>query len=257
MLKSCDERVARCGSSRRHRYRCLQLADRLLHGFGVCAYVWVRAVCRPQDLAAPDQFEPTFQCCTSDCVARWPDDCPTLPEAYGPRPWLVNLFDLNGKSYIPFLAAPISILSFILCFLDNGITWHLINRPENKLTHGAACNYDTVVIALMLMCNSVLGLPWLIAATVRSSEPSGCHLIAALLLVIDMCSFSACGAHRPIVNHVQAMSEKHPTSGKIVDTQETRLTNLLIHLLCLASIFALPLLRNIPVPVLYGACARP
>ena len=47
------------------------------------------------------------------------------------------------------------------------------------------------------------------------------------------------------------MAEKD-ASGKFLSVQETRLTNLGIHLLCLVTIFALDVLKLIPVPVLYG-----
>ena len=100
------------------------------------------------------------------------------------------------------------------------MTWHLCNHPTHKLTHGAAYNYDTVVIGVMVAVNSLLGLPWLVAATVRS------------------------------LNQIHALATKSP-QGKIVSVQETRLTHLGIHLLCLASIFALDVLKLIPVPVLY------
>jgi len=113
------------------------------------------------------------------------------------------------------------LLAFILVFLDDGITWHLINHPSHKLTHGDAYNYDTVIIGVMIGVNSILGLPWLVAATVRS------------------------------LNHVHALAEKSP-SGKIISVLETRLTHLGIHLLCFVSIFALEALKLIPMPVLYG-----
>jgi len=113
------------------------------------------------------------------------------------------------------------LLAFILVFLDDGITWHLINAPNHKLTHGDAYNYDTIIVGIAIAVNSILGLPWLVAATVRS------------------------------LNHIHAMAEKSP-SGKILNVQETRLTQLFIHLLCAVTIFALDLLKLIPVPVLYG-----
>ena len=47
------------------------------------------------------------------------------------------------------------------------------------------------------------------------------------------------------------MSEKNP-DGTFLSVQETRLTGLFIHLLCFATIFAMDVLRLIPVPVLYG-----
>lgn len=97
----------------------------------------------------------------------------------------------------------------------------LINHPSHKLQHGDAYNYDTVIIALMVAINSMLGLPWLVAATVRS------------------------------LNHIHAMATKLP-NGKFVKVCETRLTGLCIHILCLVTIFALGLLQLIPMPVLYG-----
>eukprot|EP00977_Amphora_coffeiformis_P029577 scaffold41670_cov183-Amphora_coffeaeformis.AAC.1 len=173
-----------------------------------------------ESLNVPDSFAPTYACCDSECRTNWPLDCPDLEHPHRQRPWIVNLFDLNGNEWVPFVAALPALLAFILVFLDDGITWHLINHPSHKLTHGAAYNYDTLVIGAMVAVNSMLGLPWLVAATVRS------------------------------LNHVHALAEKS-ADGKIVSVQETRLTHLGIHLLCLASIFALNVLKWIPVPVLY------
>jgi len=211
-------------------YFCNQKVRSIVTDFGVVASVAIVSLAErflfptitTETLAAPDVFEPTFQCCTSSCRLSWPDECPDLASPYGPRPWLVDLSDLNGKMWVPFFASVPAILAFVLVFLDNGITWHLINRPENKLDHGSAYNYDTVVIGLMVGVNSMLGLPWLVAATVRS------------------------------INHVQAMSEKDQKTGKTISVQQTRLTHLGIHLLVLATIFAMSILRFIPMAVLYG-----
>jgi hypothetical protein len=172
-------------------------------------------------LAAPDTFAPTYQCCDSDCRQFWPKDCPDQASAWGSRPWIVDLSDLNGKGWVPLFAAIPAILAFILVFLDDGITWHLINRPENKITHGSAYNYDTLLIGGMIVVNSMLGLPWLVAATVRS------------------------------LNHVQALAEKD-SNGKIVSVQQTRLTHLFIHVLVLIAIFVMNAVKQIPMPVLYG-----
>ena len=172
-------------------------------------------------LAAPNTFAPTFVCCTSKCDTFFPDDCPEVETAWGRRPWIVDMGDLNGKEWVVFFAAVPALLAFVLVFLDNGITWHLINRPDNKLNHGTAYNWDTVVIAILILVNSFLGLPWLVAATVRS------------------------------INHVQAMSEKD-AKGKVVSVQQTRLTHLFIHVLVLIAIFAMKVVKQIPMPVLYG-----
>lgn len=171
-------------------------------------------------LNVPDSIAPTQICCTSDCLTSFPQDCPDI-EPFGRRSWLVNLGALNGKPWIPFFAAVPAMLAFILVFLDDGITWHLINHPCHKLTHGEAYNWDTIIIAGMIAVNSLVGLPWLVAATVRS------------------------------LTHVNAMAER-TEDGKILSVQETRLTHLGIHTLVLISLFVLNVLKVIPVPVLYG-----
>jgi hypothetical protein len=181
---------------------------------------WVFRDIETERLNVPSSFAPTFACCDATCQENWPEDCPEQDDPNRQRPWIVDLFDLRGNTYVPFVSALPALLAFILVFLDDGITWHLINHPSHKLSHGSAYNYDTVVIGLMIAVNSILGLPWLVAATVRS------------------------------LNHVHALATKS-SEGKIQSVQETRLTNLGIHLLCLVSIFALDVLKMIPVPVLY------
>ena len=206
-----------------------QLTRNVIFDFAVVASIIIMSVIgnvlfssvETESLNVPDTFAPTYACCTADCETNWPLDCEGQDEPYGSRPWLVNLFDLNGKTYVPFMAAAPALLAFILVFLDDGITWHLINHPSHKLKHGAAYNYDTLIIAFMIAVNSMLGLPWLVAATVRS------------------------------LNHIHAMATKTP-SGAFIKVQETRLSGLGIHVMCLITIFALGLLKLIPMPVLYG-----
>jgi len=174
-----------------------------------------------EKLNVPSKFAPTFQCCDASCTTSWPNDCYGQSDPFGPRPWVVNLSDLNGKTWVPFMAAGPALLAFVLVFLDDGITWHLINHPSHKLNHGDAYNWDTIVVGVFVLINSMLGLPWLVAATVRS------------------------------LNHIHAMAEKLP-DGTFVSVHETRLSNLGIHVLVLITIFALDVLKLIPVPVLYG-----
>ncbi|KAL7492705.1 hypothetical protein ACHAWT_001775 [Skeletonema menzelii] len=174
-----------------------------------------------EKLNVPSKFAPTFQCCDATCSTSWPIDCYGQEAPFGRRPWVVNLSDLNGKTWVPFMAAGPAILAFVLVFLDDGITWHLINHPSHKLKHGDAYNWDTIVVGVFVLINSLLGLPWLVAATVRS------------------------------LNHIHAMAEKLP-DGTFLSVHETRLSNLGIHLLVFITIFALDVLKLIPVPVLYG-----
>jgi hypothetical protein len=62
----------------------------------------------------------------------------------GHRDWFIDLGDTNGKVWVPFMAAGPVLLAFILVFLDDGITWYLINHSSNKLSHGEAYNWDTI-----------------------------------------------------------------------------------------------------------------
>jgi len=174
-----------------------------------------------QELNVPAKFEPTFTCCTSDCKSYWPEQCPELEEPWGKRPWIVDLFNLGGKGYIPLLCAGPACLAFVLVWLDNGITWHIANHPSNKLSHGEAYNYDTCLSAMQVIVNGLIGCPWLVASTV------------------------------PCVLHITALSEKSK-DGNTISVQETRLTGFFVHTLIFCTIFALNLLKVLPLAVLYG-----
>jgi HCO3- transporter family len=77
-----------------------------------------------EQLAVPDKFEPTFQCCDSTCLTLWPDDCSGQAAPARARPWLADFGDLNGKNWVPIAAAGPAMLAILLVFLD--ITRHLI-----------------------------------------------------------------------------------------------------------------------------------
>ena len=174
-----------------------------------------------EGLNVPEKFQPTFQCCDSSCETFFPDDCMDQAEAYGSRPWFVSFSDLNGKGFVPIVAAGPGILAFLLVFLDSGITWHLVNHPNNNLKHGEAYNYDLVLVGFFNMVNGALGLPWLVGTTV------------------------------PCIIHFNSLAERD-SKNKVIDVQETRLTGLFAHLLVGLSLLFLSLLQLIPMPVLYG-----
>ena len=146
----------------------------------------------------------------------WPDDCPDQDAALGRRPWLVDLTDLNGKGWVIILAAGPAALGFILTFLNNGISWHILYHPSNKLIHGETFNYDTCIVAIMIAATSILGLPWVVISTVRC------------------------------IMHVQALSER-TKDGEVIWVQETRLTGILTHTLVFISLGFLPVIKLIPL----------
>jgi len=174
-----------------------------------------------QGLNVPDQFEPTFACCTSSCDTNWPNDCEDQAEPAGTRPWFAELGNLNGKGWVPIMAAGPGILAFVLVYLDNGITWHLIYNPNNNLQHGESYNWDLFLNGVCNMINGLLGLPWLVATTV------------------------------PCIVHLNNLAEKD-SKGNITSVQETRLTGLFAHALVGFSLLALKLIQLIPLPVLLG-----
>lgn len=176
-----------------------------------------------ETLKVPDGFEPSFSCCDSSCTTSFPNDCPDQAERWGTRPWIVNFGDLNGKGWVAVMAAGPAVLAFLLCYLDCGITWHLINHKSHKIQHGEAYNYDLCLVGLFNFVNGMLGLPWLVATTV------------------------------PCIIHLNALADKDK-DGNFIEVQETRLTMLFSHVLvalsCLS--FALSILKLVPLPVLYG-----
>jgi hypothetical protein len=84
-----------------------------------------------ETLNVPNTVAPTLECCDSTCRTSFPFDCPEQEAAWGRRSWMVNLFDTNGKPWVPIFAAVPAILAFILIFLDNGIT--VRDTPERYL----------------------------------------------------------------------------------------------------------------------------
>mmetsp|Transcript_6075 Transcript_6075/g.11510 ORF Transcript_6075/g.11510 Transcript_6075/m.11510 type:complete len:606 (+) Transcript_6075:215-2032(+) len=210
-------------------YLCNRTVRDSVHDFAVTIAVIVWSVVKhlgfpsveTEQLKVPDAFEPTYTCCTADCTTYWPDECPDLSAPFGTRSWFVKMFDLNGKDYAIFVAAGPALLAFVLFYLDNGITWHLIYSPRNKLQHGDSYNWDLFLHGFCNMINGLLGLPWLVATTV------------------------------PCIVHLNNLTEKD-RDGKVVKVQETRLTYLFSHLLVGLSLLFLTAMKKIPMPVLLG-----
>lgn len=142
-----------------------------------------------------------------------------------PRSWFVNPFSLQQKWVWVVSIVPAFFIS-ILLYLDQNITARLVNNPDNKLRKGAGYHLDLVVVALLVGFCSLFGLPWMVAATVRS------------------------------LNHVDALSvtAEVDSRGKRGQSMvlETRLSSLLVHLLIGASLLFLNLLQRVPMSVLFG-----
>ena len=215
--------------SKASSYFCNQISRDMVHDFAVTTSVILWSVIKQvgfsdiptAELNVPDNFEPTFACCTSACDTYWPKDCEEQAEPVGTRSWFADMTNLNGNSAAPFVAAGPALLAFVLFYLDNGITWHLIYNPGNNLQHGDAYNWDLFLNGAVNMLNGFLGLPWLVASTV------------------------------PCMVHLNNLADKDE-KGNIIKVQENRLTLLISHALVGLSLLFLQAIKKIPLPVLLG-----
>lgn len=153
-----------------------------------------------------------------------------IPDGFGTssgRSWMVSLF--NAPVWVWFAATGPALLASVLVFLDQNITARLVNSPDHHLRKGDGYHLDLSIVGVLIAACSLVGLPWLVAATVRSLN----H-VRALATVEDQ--LTSQGTRR---NH-------------IVQTHETRLTGLIVHLLIGLSLLLLPYLQSVPEAVLYG-----
>ncbi|XP_013963074.1 anion exchange protein 4 isoform X3 [Canis lupus baileyi] len=155
-------------------------------------------------------------------TSRFFPSVPTLPG----RGWLVSPFGTNPWWLSVAAALPALLLS-ILIFMDQQITAVILNRAEYKLRKGAGFHLDLFCVALLMLLTSVLGLPWYVSATVIS------------------------------LAHMDSLRRERRTCAlgepcSFLGIREQRLTGLVVFILTGTSIFLAPVLKFIPMPVLYG-----
>uniref|UniRef100_A0A672KKN8 Anion exchange protein n=1 Tax=Sinocyclocheilus grahami TaxID=75366 RepID=A0A672KKN8_SINGR len=148
--------------------------------------------------------------------------CPTSPN----RGWFVPPF--GGNPWWVYLAAALpALLVTILLFMDQQITAVIVNRKEHKLKKGAGYHLDLFWVAVLLAVCSFTGLPWYVAATVIS------------------------------IAHIDSLKMETETSApgeqpKFLGVREQRVTGVFVFILTGLSVFMSPILKFIPMPVLYG-----
>ncbi|KAK8747359.1 hypothetical protein OTU49_016774 [Cherax quadricarinatus] len=142
------------------------------------------------------------------------------------RGWVIPPFDGNPW-WSPLAAFIPALLACILLFMDQQITAVIVNRKEHKLKKGGGYHLDLFVLAVLIMINSVMGLPWFVAATVLS------------------------------INHVNSLKLESECAApgekpKFLGVRENRLTHITIFVFIGLSVVMTPILRKIPMPVLFG-----
>jgi len=141
------------------------------------------------------------------------------------RSWLVNPLNGGFPVYMTFLAVVPALLVYILIFMESQITEMIISKKQIK--KGTGFHLDTLVIGMLNFILPLLGLPLVCAATLRSLT----HCNA--LLVFD--------------NRI-APGE----TPKLIGVREQRVTTVVVNALLGVSILLQPILKEIPLAVLFG-----
>ncbi|XP_048237893.1 anion exchange protein 2-like isoform X2 [Haliotis rufescens] len=151
---------------------------------------------------------------------------PTSKKRYG---WFVN--PMGSKKSIEvwmvFAAIIPAFLIFILLFMEIQLTEVILNKKDRRLRKGSGFHLDQFIMGVLTFVCGLLGLPWMCAATVRTVA----HTSAL-----------------SVFSRTHAPGEK----PKLLYVIEQRLTNVMVSLLIGVTLFMGPLLRAIPVAVLFG-----
>ena len=131
-----------------------------------------------------------------------------VPTRASDRGWFINPGGLKQTMAIGWVFAAIIPAMFvgILLFMETELTGVLLNKKENRLVKGAGYNLDLLLVGCLCFLCSMMGLPWMCPATVRS------------------------------VSHFSALSvwsKSHAPGEKpfLVFVREQRVTNIAIHML--------------------------
>ncbi|XP_060822765.1 electroneutral sodium bicarbonate exchanger 1 isoform X14 [Bombus pascuorum] len=171
-----------------------------------------------------------FSMSTLDHFVNIPTPKLEVPEEFKPtlagRGWMIWPFQ-NNPWWSAIVACLPALLGTILIFMDQQITAVIVNRKENKLKKGCGYHLDLFVLAILIEICSVMGLPWFVAATVLS------------------------------INHVNSLKLESECAApgekpQFLGVREQRVTHILIFLMIGCSVLLTPMLRHIPMPVLFG-----
>lgn len=152
-----------------------------------------------------------------------PDTIRTTAE----RAWMVDPFTV--PMWVRFAAIGPAILAAVLVYLTQNITARLINSPDHKLQKGPGYHLDLAIVGGLIGVCSLFGLPWLVAATVRSLA----HV-------------------RGLATLEEIIAPDGTQSERVTHVEENRVTGLAIHFLIAVSLLLLPTLKVVPMSILYG-----
>ncbi|KAM6312065.1 band 3 anion transport protein isoform 2-T2 [Podargus strigoides] len=145
------------------------------------------------------------------------------------RGWFINPMGIHQPFPIWMMFASVvpALLVFILIFLETQITTLIVSKPERKLVKGTGYHLDLLLIVAMGGLAALFGMPWLSATTVRTIT----HANALT-----------------VMTKASAPGEK----SEILEVKEQRISGLLVAVLIGVSILMEPILKYIPLAVLFG-----
>nr|XP_032647441.1 band 3 anion transport protein isoform X2 [Chelonoidis abingdonii] len=145
------------------------------------------------------------------------------------RGWFIHPMGENRDFpiWMMFGAALPALLVFILIFLESQITTLIVSKPERKLVKGSGFHLDLLLIVSMGGIAALFGMPWLSATTVRT------------------------------ISHANALTVMAKTTipgekPQVQEVKEQRISGLLVSVLVGLSILMEPVLKLIPLAVLFG-----
>jgi hypothetical protein len=149
-----------------------------------------------------------------------------IEPADGRGSWVVDLYD--GPAHLKWLAIVPALLLTALMYVEMNISSLLANKPENKLIKGPTHHQNFLVMALITLVFALFGLP-----PMTGSLPHSPQFIRAL-------------------SDVEEITVGGETRTNVIWVRENRLAPLLVHVLMSLTIVMAPVLREIPMAVLYG-----
>ncbi|XP_041121475.1 anion exchange protein 2-like isoform X4 [Polyodon spathula] len=141
------------------------------------------------------------------------------------RDWFISPMGLKKEFPIWMMFASVvpALLVFILIFLESQITTLIVSKPDRKMVKGSGFHLDLLLVVGMGGVGALFGLPWLSAATVRS------------------------------VTHANALTVMSKgAKPEIEKVLEQRVSGMLVAILVGLSILMEPILKLIPLAVLFG-----
>ncbi|XP_071791427.1 band 3 anion transport protein-like isoform X2 [Asterias amurensis] len=145
------------------------------------------------------------------------------------RGWIINPLGLNHPLPVGAVFGAIvpAFLLSILLYMEILLTGQYVSKKEHKLRKGTGFHLDLFLMGALSLLAGLFGLPWMCAGTVRTVSHLGS---------LSVLTRTEAPGVKPRLDHIK----------------DQRMTNFTVSLLIGLTHFIAPLLREVPIAVLYG-----